>query len=247
MRIGKQQFARFFSHLSCSDHTRARVDESWLDILSDNERNNNINKQSLYLTMYFACLKFSSTLIIIYVRHLLRCLREAMEEDAESPDLRCGWRSWKPKFMQHFNSPKWFLFFFTVFSCVQGRIESMENVVSKSLSLMWNILGLACLLYPKAKISICWCNSYIGTAFHRIRWHSRDNYDKVETSVKSIVGSFQCAFQLLYILMFVMHHPVWAVVSLYNILPALLSFRYDYQRFYSGGSNIHGATFSTKQ
>lgn len=42
-------------------------------------------------------------------------------EDKEEKDLQCGWRSWKPKFMQQFNSPKWFLFFFTVFSCVQGK------------------------------------------------------------------------------------------------------------------------------
>lgn len=45
------------------------------------------------------------------------------EEDTEYVDLRCGWRSWKPKFIQYFNNPKWFLFFFTVFSCVQGKIN----------------------------------------------------------------------------------------------------------------------------
>ena len=38
-----------------------------------------------------------------------------------TPDLRYGWGRFRPECMQVFNNPKWFMFFLTIFSSVQGK------------------------------------------------------------------------------------------------------------------------------
>lgn len=55
-----------------------------------------------------------------------------METDEEKPDERdllCGWRSFRPKFLQRLNTPKWFLVFLTIYSFMQGRYD-MSPVIT---------------------------------------------------------------------------------------------------------------------
>lgn len=50
-----------------------------------------------------------------------------MELEAQKPnerDLLCGWRSYRPKFLQKLNTPKWFLVFLTIYSFMQGMIAT---------------------------------------------------------------------------------------------------------------------------
>ncbi|XP_068745910.1 solute carrier organic anion transporter family member 4A1-like [Montipora capricornis] len=50
-----------------------------------------------------------------------------MELDDEKPnerDLLCGWRSYRPEFLQKLNTPKWFLVFLTIYSFMQGMIAT---------------------------------------------------------------------------------------------------------------------------
>ena len=53
------------------------------------------------------------------------CLK--MEPEAQKPnerDLLCGWRSYRPKFLQKLNTPKWFLVFLTIYSFMQGELTT---------------------------------------------------------------------------------------------------------------------------
>lgn len=50
-----------------------------------------------------------------------------MDAEEVKPDERallCGWRSFRPKFLQKLNTPKWFLVFLTIYSFMQGMIAT---------------------------------------------------------------------------------------------------------------------------
>ena len=40
--------------------------------------------------------------------------------DVTDKSLLCGWRSWRPKFLQKLVNPKWFILFISIFSFTQG-------------------------------------------------------------------------------------------------------------------------------
>lgn len=96
-------------------------------------------------------------------------------ESEDDEDLQCGWRSWKPKFMQPFNSPKWFLFFFTVFSCVQGMIingftaaglTSME----RRFQLTSKQAGMIVAAHDVSSLFLVVFVSYYGETRHKAKW-----------------------------------------------------------------------------
>ncbi|XP_028391406.1 solute carrier organic anion transporter family member 4A1-like [Dendronephthya gigantea] len=97
------------------------------------------------------------------------------EEDSEYVDLRCGWRSWKPKFMQQFNSPKWFLFFFTVFSCVQGMIISGFTAagltsMERRFQLSSKQAGMIVAAHDVSSLVFVVFVSYYGETRHKAKW-----------------------------------------------------------------------------
>lgn len=49
---------------------------------------------------------------------------ETEDEKPDERDLLCGWRSYRPKFLQKLNTPKWFLVFLTIYSFMQGMIAT---------------------------------------------------------------------------------------------------------------------------
>ena len=60
-----------------------------------------------------------------------------MEAEAQKPnerDLLCGWRSYRPKFLQKLNTPKWFLVFLTIYSFMQGELPTCCDCVQVMLA-----------------------------------------------------------------------------------------------------------------
>ena len=43
------------------------------------------------------------------------------ERNEEEFSLRCGYRSWRPDFLQRFVNPKWFICALSLFSVTQGK------------------------------------------------------------------------------------------------------------------------------
>ena len=53
------------------------------------------------------------------------------EKDEAVPfSLRCGWKAWRPDWLQRFANPKWFVCAIALFSIVQGK--NIETRISCS-------------------------------------------------------------------------------------------------------------------
>ena len=50
-----------------------------------------------------------------------------------APDLRYGWGKFRPKCLQVFNNPKWFMCFLTIFSTTQGILHCYSVLELKVL------------------------------------------------------------------------------------------------------------------
>ncbi|KAK7884707.1 hypothetical protein WMY93_027830 [Mugilogobius chulae] len=101
-----------------------------------------------------------------------QCGHSVMEQDSE---LLCGWGSLRPKALQVFNTPGWFLFFLSVAGFLQGLvINGFVNTVVTTLERRFDLsssqTGLIISSYDIASCVGLPFVSYFGGNGHKPRW-----------------------------------------------------------------------------
>ncbi|KAK3087766.1 hypothetical protein FSP39_010363 [Pinctada imbricata] len=107
---------------------------------------------------------------------------QRLQEDAsETPtvsnpeDIKCGFGSCKPNFLQNFNNPKALLFFLCAFCTVQGFVvNGVNNVNTTSLERRFGLpssrVGMISSFYDISAAILGLIVSYLGSGKHKARW-----------------------------------------------------------------------------
>jgi len=90
-------------------------------------------------------------------------------------DLLCGWRSFRPKFLQKLNSPKWFLVFLTLYSFMQGMIATGMTAagltsLEKRFKLSSKQTGMIIAANDVSALLLIIFISYFGGHRNKARW-----------------------------------------------------------------------------